>query len=52
MNDEPRDINWSVDFCVSLNGYEVHFSELTEAEKERILENIKADYYSGTFFLQ
>jgi hypothetical protein len=52
MDDEPRDIVWSVDFCIMLNGYEIHFSELTEAEQEKILEDIKADFYSGTFLSQ
>ena len=46
---ECRDITWSVDFCVFVNGYEVHFSELTEDEQEKILNDIKNDYYSGTF---
>lgn len=46
---ECRDISWSVDFCVYVNGCEVHFSELTEDEQEKILNDIKNDYYSGTF---
>jgi hypothetical protein len=46
---ECRDITWSVDFCVCVNGCEVHFSELTEDEQEKILNDIKNDYYSGTF---
>lgn len=44
-----RDINWSVDFCVTLNGYEIHFSDLTENEQAKILEDIRNDFYSGTF---
>ena len=47
--EEQRDITWSVDFCVYVNGYEVHFSDLTEVEQEEILESIRNDYYSGTF---
>ena len=47
--EEYRDINWSVDFCVSINGCEKHFSALTDSEKEMILNEIKNDYYSGTF---
>lgn len=47
--EEQRDITWSVDFCVCVNGYEVHFSDLTEEEQEVILESIRNDYYSGTF---
>ena len=49
MGEEYRDITWSVDFTVCVNGYEVHFSELTESEQQKILEDIKNDYYSGTF---
>ena len=49
MTEEVRDITWSVDFCVCVNGYEVHFSELTESEKQEILEEISCNYYSGTF---
>ena len=49
MEEETRDITWSVDFCVYVNGYEVHFSELTEEEQEKILDDIKNGYYSGTF---
>ena len=44
-----RDITWSVDFCVCVDGYEVHFSDLTENEQNKILEDIRNDYYSGTF---
>jgi hypothetical protein len=47
--EEVRDITWSVDFCICVNGYEVHFSELTESEKQEILEAISCNYYSGTF---
>lgn len=44
-----RDITWSVDFFICVDGYEVHFSELSESEQEEILNKIKNDYYSGTF---
>ena len=44
-----RDITWSVDFRIYVDGYEVHFSELSESEQEEILNEIKNDYYSGTF---
>lgn len=44
-----RDITWSVDFFICVDGYEVHFSELSASEQEEILNNIKNDYYSGTF---
>lgn len=47
--EDARDITWSVDFCVCINGDEVHFSELTEEEQEKILDDIKNDYFSGTF---
>lgn len=44
-----RDINWSVDFCVSVNGYEARFSDLTENEQAKILEDIRNDFSYGTF---
>ena len=47
--EEVRDITWSVDFTICVNGEEVHFSELTESEKQEILEEISCNYYSGTF---
>lgn len=54
MNDnwttnECRDITWSVDFSICVNGCEVHFSDLTETEQDIILEAIRNDSYSGTF---
>ena len=50
MNKEDyRDINWAVNFEITVNGQEVSFSDLTETEQEIILERIKEDYYSGTF---
>ena len=47
--EEYRDINWDVTFNVTVNGKEVSFDELTESEKETILQCIKDDSYSGTF---
>ena len=49
MEDEERDINWSVDFEITVNGESMNFWDLTEYEQEIILENIKNDSYSGTF---
>lgn len=46
---ECRDINWSVNFEVTVNGQEVSFDSLTDSEKEIILNCIKEDSYSGTF---
>ena len=44
-----RDINWSVDFEVTINGKKKDFDELTDSEREHILSCIAEDYYSGTF---
>ena len=44
-----RDINWAVNFEVTVNGVEVSFDSLTDEEKENILNCIKEDSYSGTF---
>jgi hypothetical protein len=46
---ECRDITWCVEFNVCVNGTEIDFSELTDIEKEKILEDIKNDYSCGTF---
>jgi hypothetical protein len=49
QTNDCRDINWSVNFEVTVNGMEVSFDELTDTEKEIILNCIKEDSYSGTF---
>lgn len=46
---ECRDINWAVNFEITVNGQEVNFWDLKESEQEKILEDIKNDSYSGTF---
>ena len=48
MNDceeEMKDINWSVDFEITVNGKTCNFWDLSEA----ILDCIRNDSYSGTF---
>lgn len=49
QTNDCRDINWAVNFEVTVNGMEVSFDELTDSEKETILNCIKEDSYSGTF---
>ena len=49
QTNDCRDINWAVNFEVTVNGEEVSFVNLTDEEKEIILNRIKEDYYSGTF---
>ena len=49
QTDEDKDINWSVNFEVTINGEEVSFDELSENAKRTILDCIANDYYSGTF---
>lgn len=44
-----RDINWDVDFNITVDGEDKRFWELTETEQDKILEDIRDDYYSGTF---
>lgn len=43
------DINWSVDFNISINGILATFSDLPEDAQEVILKAIAGDSYSGTF---
>ena len=51
--EEERTIIWSVDFNISLHikgrYREIHFSELTKEEQEKILDDIKNEYHSGSF---
>ena len=49
QTNDCRDINWAVNFKVTVNGVEVSFDSLTDEEKENILNCIKEDSYSGTF---
>jgi hypothetical protein len=49
MEDEYKDINWSVDFEITVNGESMNFWDLTETAQETILEHIRNDSYSGTF---
>ena len=46
---ECRDVNWAVNFEITVNGQEVSFDNLMDSEKEIILNCIKEDSYSGTF---
>lgn len=47
--EEYKDINWSIDFEVTVNGETVNFSDLSDCAKEYILACIENDSYSGTF---
>ena len=47
--EDNRDISWSVEFEITVNGETVKFWELTETEQETILDIIRGDSYSGTF---
>lgn len=44
-----RDINWGISFDITINGDEARFSDLTEAEQKKILDDLADDYYYGTF---
>lgn len=44
-----RDITWDVDFNITVDGEDKRFWELTESEQAKILNDIRDDYYSGTF---
>ena len=44
-----RDINWSISFDITINGVEARFSDLTELEQKKILDDLADDYYYGTF---
>lgn len=44
-----RDINWGISFDITINGVEARFSDLTELEQKKILDDFAGDYYYGTF---
>ena len=44
-----RDINWGISFDITINGEEANFSDLTEAEQKKILDDLAGDYYYGAF---
>jgi hypothetical protein len=44
-----KDITWSVDFEITVDGEEKNFWELSEAAQEYIISCIAGDSYSGTF---
>lgn len=46
---EYKDINWSVNFEVTVNGETVNFTDLPDDAKQAILNFIAGDSYSGTF---
>jgi hypothetical protein len=49
MENEYRDISWSISFEVCINGEEARFFEdLTEDEQQEILKRIEEGYYHGS----
>lgn len=44
-----RDINWSISFDITIDGEEARFSDLTESEQKKILDDLAGDYYYGIF---
>ena len=42
-------ITWSISFEILLAGESVNFWELPESMQEKILEDIKEDFYTGEF---
>lgn len=47
--EDYKDVNWSVDFEITVNGKMVNFWELSDNARDYILTCIENDYYSGTF---
>ena len=44
-----RDINWGISFDITINGIEARFSDLTELEQKKILDDLADDYYKDDF---
>lgn len=47
--ENTKDINWSVEFEITIDGEEVRFWDLSEFAQNEILNAIAGDSYSGTF---
>ena len=45
QTNDCRDINWAVNFEVTVNGMEVSFDSLTDSEKEIMLEIFKCQHF-------
>ena len=46
--DKEYDMNWSVQFEITLDGMEVSFFDLDEATQEYLVEQIRDGYTHGT----
>ena len=46
------DINWSVDFDVTVNGQDTKFWDLPDDVREHLLHSIAGDSYSGTIYVE
>ena len=44
-----KDISWSVEFEIIVDGEEVNFWDLPETAQQKILSDIAGDSYSGFF---
>ena len=44
-----RDINWGISFDITINGKEASFSDLTESEQKKILDDLAEDFYYSKF---
>ena len=44
-----RDVNQGILFDITINSKEATFSDLTELEQNKILDDLAEDYYYGTF---
>lgn len=44
-----RYINWGISFDITINGKEATFSDLTESEQKKILDDLAVDFYYGAF---
>ena len=44
-----RDINWGISSDITINGKEASFSDLTESEQKKTLDDLAEDFYYGTF---
>ena len=49
MEEEMKDITWSANFEICINGESANWSDLSETAQATILDCIKNDSYSGMF---
>ena len=49
QTNDYKDVNWTVNFDITVNGENMFWDNLDDVAKEKILNDIKEGFYGGTF---